>query len=213
MSLIRTHVFIDFWNYELYSKSNDKQFKTDWSKLPSSIVLAAAKRVNSKLTPAYEGANVYISYGPNDDNLREWAEKTLSLFTGITVIGKDRVHKSAPKCPSCYDLIGRCPSCSAPWYALEEKGVDIKIAVDMLDMAWRNVYDVAVLVSDDTDFIPAIETISSLGKKVVHAGFRASDLRRYSWDYIDLNLISSEFKRRERKIKPENSSPDDTDAK
>lgn len=47
-----------------------------------------------------------------------------------------------------------------------EKGVDIKLAVDMLvHAAWNN-YDVAILVSGDADFEPAVRRVRDLGKKV-----------------------------------------------
>ena len=47
-----------------------------------------------------------------------------------------------------------------------EKGVDIAIAVDMLSMAFSNVYDTAILVSSDGDFARAIEAVCNLGKHV-----------------------------------------------
>lgn len=52
-----------------------------------------------------------------------------------------------------------------------EKGVDVKIAVDLLVGAYENLYDTAILVSSDTDLIPAIEKVRSLGKKVEYIGF------------------------------------------
>lgn len=47
-----------------------------------------------------------------------------------------------------------------------EKGVDINIAVDMLSMAYKNLYDVCILVSGDSDFHPAIQAVKDLGKHV-----------------------------------------------
>lgn len=55
--------------------------------------------------------------------------------------------------------------------AFHEKGVDVKIAVDLLVGAYENIYDVAILVSSDTDLIPAIEKVRALGKKVEYIGF------------------------------------------
>jgi len=52
-----------------------------------------------------------------------------------------------------------------------EKGVDVKIAVDILVGAYENLYDVAILVSSDTDLIPAIEKARTLGKEVEYIGF------------------------------------------
>ncbi len=47
-----------------------------------------------------------------------------------------------------------------------EKGVDVRLAVDMVSLAYTNVYDVCVLVSNDADLAPAIEQVKSLGKHV-----------------------------------------------
>ena len=48
----------------------------------------------------------------------------------------------------------------------KEKGVDVLLAIDMLINAYENNYDIAVLLSGDADFIPVIEKIQALNKKV-----------------------------------------------
>lgn len=53
----------------------------------------------------------------------------------------------------------------------KEKGVDVKLAVDVLDMAYQNKYDTAIIVSSDTDLIPGIIRAKELGKKIEHIGF------------------------------------------
>lgn len=52
-----------------------------------------------------------------------------------------------------------------------EKGVDVKLAVDLLVGAYENIYDVAIMISSDTDLIPAIKKIKHLGKEVEYIGF------------------------------------------
>ena len=52
-----------------------------------------------------------------------------------------------------------------------EKGVDVKIAVDLLVGAYENFYDDAIVLSSDTDLIPAMEKIKKLGKTVEYIGF------------------------------------------
>ncbi|MEI7891419.1 MAG: NYN domain-containing protein [bacterium] len=52
-----------------------------------------------------------------------------------------------------------------------EKGVDVKMAVDLLVGAYENLYDVAILISSDTDLIPAIQKVKQLGKEVEYIGF------------------------------------------
>lgn len=53
----------------------------------------------------------------------------------------------------------------------QEKGVDVHIAVDLLTGAFENRYDTAVLVSSDTDLIPAIHGVRRKGKKIEYIGF------------------------------------------
>jgi len=52
-----------------------------------------------------------------------------------------------------------------------EKGVDVLMAVDLLTGAYENLYDTAILVSSDTDLIPAIERVRKMKKKVEYIGF------------------------------------------
>jgi uncharacterized LabA/DUF88 family protein len=54
---------------------------------------------------------------------------------------------------------------------LVEKGVDVLIAVDMLEHAYENDYDVAILVSGDGDFAEAVKAVRARGKTVYNAFF------------------------------------------
>jgi uncharacterized LabA/DUF88 family protein len=53
----------------------------------------------------------------------------------------------------------------------QEKGVDVHIAVDLLTGAFDNHFDTALLVSSDTDLIPAIHAVRSKKKRVEYIGF------------------------------------------
>jgi len=54
---------------------------------------------------------------------------------------------------------------------LVEKGVDIMLATDLLQYAWENRYDVAILVSGDGDFSYAVQKVKNTGKHVEVAAF------------------------------------------
>lgn len=47
-----------------------------------------------------------------------------------------------------------------------EKAVDVFLACDLVDLARRDVFDVAYLVSGDADFCPAVAIARSMGKRV-----------------------------------------------
>lgn len=55
-----------------------------------------------------------------------------------------------------------------------EKGVDIALAVDMLDLAYGNVYDTAIIISGDGDFARAVELVQRLGKHVENIATRST---------------------------------------
>jgi uncharacterized LabA/DUF88 family protein len=54
----------------------------------------------------------------------------------------------------------------------KEKGVDVKLATDLLLGACQDTYDQAFVVSSDSDLIPAIEGAQTLGKIITYVGFK-----------------------------------------
>ena len=54
------------------------------------------------------------------------------------------------------------------------KGDDVYLATDLIKGAYENLYDVAIIVSGDADFIPAIKLVQKNGKKIINAFFPKS---------------------------------------
>ncbi|MCX6809670.1 MAG: NYN domain-containing protein [Candidatus Berkelbacteria bacterium] len=52
-----------------------------------------------------------------------------------------------------------------------EKGVDVRIALDILRGALKNEYNRCFVISSDTDLIPAIQDAQTEDKKVIYVGF------------------------------------------
>lgn len=52
-----------------------------------------------------------------------------------------------------------------------EKGVDVKIAVDIVVGAYEDLYDRLTLVSSDTDLLPALQIVRKRGKEIEYVGF------------------------------------------
>jgi len=76
-----------------------------------------------------------------------------------------------------------------------EKGVDTRIVTDLFTGAIDGTYDVALLVSNDSDYCPAIQTIQDrLDKRVVHVGFRrgADEIRSACWSHVLLDGSTAE---------------------
>ena len=55
--------------------------------------------------------------------------------------------------------------------ALVEKGVDVNLAVDLVRFGAKRLYDVAILVSGDGDYAPAVNAVKDMGLHVENAFF------------------------------------------
>jgi len=89
-----------------------------------------------------------------------------------------------------------------PWnlnekFVFEVKGDDVNLAVDLISGAYENLYDTAIIVSGDEDFVPAIKKVQKLGKKVINAYFKSSSsaaLKKTCDDFIYMNKILKDIK-------------------
>ena len=58
-------------------------------------------------------------------------------------------------------------SVKAEVYALEEKGSDVSLACHLLNDAWKGLFDMAAVISNDTDLVPSVEIVMNEIKKPV----------------------------------------------
>jgi len=72
----------------------------------------------------------------------------------------------------------QCNRCHAPYH--REKETDVNLAVDLVDGAHRDKYDVALVISADSDFIPAIERVRTVTK--IRDGVPAQ--KRVAWGHF-----------------------------
>lgn len=195
----RIHTFVDFWNYTLNMKNLDDKFSTDWKVFPKILTREAGLLVDSSALAIYSGMNVYGSYNKRSErSLKNWSATVLDAFPGVNAHFKERTKKkSHPKCPKCHDAVHNCPACGEDMRGTEEKGVDTRIATDLVSLAWEGAYDVAILVTADQDFVPAAEYLQNKGIKVIHGGFPPNGmlLRQKCWASIDIPNFKDEFSR------------------
>jgi uncharacterized LabA/DUF88 family protein len=130
--------------------------------------------------------------------LRVWLTNWLAQQPSFDVKVRTRKPRRHPvHCRACgYDMTG-CPKCQAPLIVSAEKGVDAALATDLLSLAWQRAYDIAVLVSGDADYIPAVECVQSQGLKVVNAAWasKGHELRRECWGSFTTNDLITELTR------------------
>jgi hypothetical protein len=71
---------------------------------------------------------------------------------------------------------GRCSLCGSDYEYTTEKRVDTRLVAELIQYAANGAFDAAVLVSGDDDFVPAVEAVNALGKRVWVATWSADEL-------------------------------------
>ena len=196
----RVRVFVDYQNFTLSLRRTESGFRIDMQPLGVCLARQASHEVDPDASMQYQGMNVYSSYDPDTSagsTHRNWFENTLSGFSGVYGTIVQRQHTQAgPTCPACHNVISECPSCRGDMRGAEEKGVDTRIATDMISLAWVGNYDIAVLVSSDRDLIPVVEFLQTHGIKVVHGTFPplARTITGKCWGSIAIPALREQFR-------------------
>ena len=69
-----------------------------------------------------------------------------------------------------------------------EKAVDVGLAIDLL--AFQDVYDTAVIVSGDQDYVPAVKAVKNKGKRVANVSFLKRNDQELPGGARRLNLVA-----------------------
>lgn len=210
---MRARVFVDFWNFQLGWNETvgrdaaSKPVQCDWSKLPKVLVDKAGAILADAGNPpglSLEETIVHASVNdsrdapPQEAKLRDWLTSWLDRQPSYDVkIRARKARRRSIRCRACAAEITACPQCSAPLTAAAEKGVDAALVTDLLSLAWQRAYDVAVLVTGDADYIPAVEYVQSQGLKIINAAWsnKGYELQAACWATFKLNDMIKELTR------------------
>lgn len=89
--------------------------------------------------------------------------KTSLEKQGFEIIYAGRVRGREESCPEGHNFL-----------TFKEKGVDVKIAVDMIRFAHNKELKVAIIGSSDSDLQPAIKELKNKGVERIYLGFEIS---------------------------------------
>lgn len=88
-------------------------------------------------------------------------------------------------------------------FCFEIKGDDVNLATDLIKGAYEDLYDIAIIVTGDEDFIPAINIVKNKHKKVINAFFPKSS------SYLLRNCCNGSINLKKALLEKNNkSSPD-----
>jgi hypothetical protein len=206
-------LFVDYWNLQATIQQEDgkalglgasalrnHKFQIDWFGLGPKLTQLAAKEASPDATPlplVYQETRIYTSVDPADGTYRNWAINILGRRPGIRVSCQDRRPKRNPSCSACHALMDVCPHCAVAINATQEKGVDTLLVTDLLRLGLDGSYDVALLVSQDSDMAPAAEHLGSKGIKVIQVGIKhfGRGVASNCWADFDLFSVRANIKR------------------
>jgi len=198
---MRVRVFIDYWNFQLAWNERTGKQGCDWRRLASVLCGEASRAINTAGLGALslEETRVYAGYeAGRENNLKNWLHNFLDRQPGVRVFTSERHwRKHAVHCRSCDTEHAECPKCHAPFGRAAEKTVDARIVTDLVGLAWEGAYDVAILVSSDKDFIPAVEHVQAKNFKVINAAWknRGNELAKVCWASFDIDALIASLSR------------------
>lgn len=79
-----------------------------------------------------------------------------------------------------------------PDKTFHEKGVDVRLAVELIRGAREATFDTAYLVSSDTDLVAAVEEVQSFQKKICYVGFPKAQSFGLSKTSNDVRIVRPE---------------------
>jgi NYN domain-containing protein len=153
-------IFFDGQNFYRSLLRYDESLRVDYDRLAVWITQAVGGPGG-----VFCGAYYYVGISADAPPLVEGFLKGLELRPGYFVRREPRVRRS-----------GRCPACGLDYEYTTEKRVDTRLVAELIQYAANGAFDAAVLVSGDDDFVPAVEAVNALGKRVWVATWSAEEL-------------------------------------
>lgn len=166
MSTVRTAVFID--NSNIFHRLHElKGLDPRWVCIYDPLKLAKKLSGNRKLE--YVG---FYCVQPPSYLLSGDAKDVMRYKT------TQRYYSTIEKLPLVYLKVGDLKGTRG---SLVEKNLDTQLSTDMVAMAAQNKFDVAILVTNDGDYVSAAVNTKTFGKKVelvYFRGFASMNLRK-----------------------------------
>ena len=173
---MKVALFFDGKNFYTALRNYDANLEIDYNQLASWLTDQISGDRGE-----FVGAYYYTGYSQPGAGSGAFGDflKGLELQPGYFVKREPRVRRSS-----------QCRKCGFGYNYRTEKRVDTRLVADMIHFAAVDAYDVAVLLSGDQDFVPAVEAANALGKRVYLAAWPrhgvSKELRIRCYDQVHL---------------------------
>ncbi len=187
--MLRGMVFVDHMNFDIslkkyYSSLEKSAPKLDYNKLFPNVV---------NLVPNVDYLKTFI-FAPKPDDFLMKDPKLASYYKWVCGLRNSKYidviegrYISRP--------IGDTEKVieNHDTYYKVEKGTDVNLAIHALSKAYFNAYDVAFVMSGDTDYISVYKQLKNLGKIVVVVGLEGQNLRDIIPEVDNVCFLNEEF--------------------
>lgn len=177
----RVMIFIDLENFEISKSNYIKQLRKTDPNIPNLRI--DYQKIALNLTFHLSSENSLLKtfiFAPKPDDFlmqdNQQSEKyhwvsSLNNVNYLTVIEGKHIARPA-KGLSRADMDISKPDT----YYIVEKGTDVNLTTHLLTKGFMDSYDKAIILSGDTDYIPVIDILNTLGKVTVVAGIENQNL-------------------------------------
>jgi uncharacterized LabA/DUF88 family protein len=144
-------------------------FQEDYFKLLEAMLRMEQAQPNKLPLPIRLRKETVERWREENEAHRVELTKTIQQEVGYTMVP---IFRRTPR----EDQLGSCNFTAGGIPIAPEKMLDTYIATDLIGDATFDVYDIALLVSEDSDFVPAVEFVQDMrNKHVVHVGFGSAN--------------------------------------
>lgn len=181
--MLRVMVFIDYQNFNinLHEHYKGKTFQ-------SINYWALGKAINDIIPFQSEVIKIYLfAYKPCEELMKvDFYSKYYEWLNSLRKVPYLEIIEGRQELRTYNDIV--LDINNSKTYFTEEKETDINLATHMVAKGFQNAYDIAILVSGDTDYIKVVETLHNIGKTVVIAHFPHQNISRYN-EICDANIV------------------------
>jgi len=187
-------VFIDFENFNIalmtyYKRLGLPTARLDYNVLPQKLVerLPGEKNILVKTFLFAPKPDAFLMQDPRRKATYDWVNglKNQKYFTVI-----EGNHLARPVNGLEFtDMDINQPET----FFVVEKGTDVNMAAHVITKGFLHAYDIAILVTGDSDYIPILDILNTIGKTTVSVGVRGQNLSRLREHSDDVMIIDDVF--------------------
>ena len=175
---MRTYIYIDGFNF-YYGVVKDTPYKwLDFMELFKKVL----KPEHDILAIKYFTALVTGKFDPNQPVRQKTFIRALQKYIPELSVYYGQFNSHTINAPLAHPISDKTFGKHIKFANIiktEEKGSDVNLALHVLNDAWRDVYDCAVIVSNDSDLAESLRLIKEQNKKMIGVIYPSTNKKRH----------------------------------